>query len=174
MGAGPDQRREAGQVSLVNYTSYDSIRAALGVSSDEIRDEVLSLPIYDDHLSSDLEDINVGVDAMHTTVASLGSPSEDQIRFLRYARLFATYSVAKALTNTLPMFGPKSVEDGKAKVDRFNDPYKATIKAVLGDFERWRSKLLAAYLALGESATSSTPRTYMSVVSPSSDPVTGT
>ena len=72
---------------------------------------------------------------MHTRWLAVWVPSEDQIRFSAMLRLFATYSSGcKALTNTLPMFGPKSVEDGKAKVDRFNDPYKATIKAVLGDF----------------------------------------
>ena len=43
--------------------SYDSIRAALGVSSDEIRDEGPEPSIYDDHLSSDLRTYTLGVDA---------------------------------------------------------------------------------------------------------------
>lgn len=160
-------------MSLVNYTDYDSIRAALGVSSDEIGDDILSLPLYEDYLASDLEDVHIDLDSKHTLTAAIAVPSDEEKRFLRYSRLFATYSVARALTSTLPMFSPKSIEDGKAKMDRYNDPYKATITAVLGEFERWKSSLLTAYLALGASATASVTRSYMSTATPGSDPITG-
>ena len=41
-------------MALLTYTTYDDIRAALGVSSDEIEDATLSLSLYELNLTSDL------------------------------------------------------------------------------------------------------------------------
>lgn len=161
-------------MALINYTDYDSIRAALGVSDEELEDDTLGLQLYEDHLKADLEDISYDLDPLHATLEGTATLTAPQERFMMASRLFATYSTAKSLTVTLPMFGPKAIEDGKARMERFTDPYKATIIAINSEYERWRNRLKAAFETLGETSTSNTPRPYLLVVSPASDPVTGT
>ena len=42
---------------LTDYTSYDEVRAALGVSAEELEDETLQLDFYSISLTAELEDI---------------------------------------------------------------------------------------------------------------------
>jgi hypothetical protein len=161
-------------MSILDYTSYDEVRAALGVSVSELSDDTLSLLMYEDALLADLDDIDDQLATTFATVQVEPTPTDAQTRFLRVTRLFATYSLAKALSATLPMFGPKSVEDGKARMERFADPYKATIASILAEYEKWRGRVQQAYIALGQSGTTATARPYFAVVSPASDPITGT
>ena len=104
-------------MSLLNYTTYDDIRAALGVSDEELEDGVLGLQLYEDSLSFELSDIHPDLDALHTTLESTPVLTSAQERFMAACRGFATYAVARSLTSTLPMFGPKSIEDGKARME---------------------------------------------------------
>jgi len=161
-----------------NYTSPSDIRAALGISEDELDDATVELRLYEDRLVSDLEDISPDLDPTYSlTVVKVEADMTDaELRFLRYARLFATYSVARALTVSLPMFSPKSIEDGKAKMDRFMDPYRDTIKLVNSEFEKWKERLAAAFIALGISsgAEVKAPRRYFGIINPASNPITGT
>lgn len=163
-------------MSLINYTSYDDIRAALGVSDEELEDDTLGLTLYEDHLKAELDDISYGLDPFHATLEAVPETDLDpaQKRFMMAARLFATYATARTLTVTLPVFAPKTIEDGKARMERHADPYKATIQAINSEYERWRNRLKDAFLALGETSAVNTRRTYLSVVSPASDPITGT
>lgn len=160
-------------MSLSNYTTADDIRGALGVSTDDLEDDVVLLQLYEDHLSADLDAISFELDGLHATLEGKALLTSVEERFMRYARLFATYSVARALTVTLPMFGPKSIEDGKARVERFADPYKDTIKSVAAEYDRWRKALQEAYLALGQVGTTSTRRPYVLGVAPAVNPITG-
>lgn len=157
---------------LNQYTTFEDVRAALGVSSTELEDGTLTLQLYEDHLMADLDDISLSLRDTFIAFSAEAAPTSAQSRLLQYTRLFATYSVAKALTNTLPMFGPKTIEDGKARMQRFENPYRETIDAVNREYERWRNRLQQAFVAIGE-ASSRTNRSYMSVVSPGFDPVTG-
>ena len=161
---------------LSNYTTADDVRAALGVSEDELRDEVLLLKLYEDRLASDLEDISVDLSSTYMQILGQGVSSEKEERFLRYTRLFATYSVSRAMTASLPMFGPKTLEDGKSKMERFQDPYKDTIKSVNFEFDKWKDRASAAFsaLSLTSSAITKTPRTYFSIINPANNPITGT
>lgn len=159
---------------LTAYTTFDDIRGVLGVSVEELEDATLQLQIYEDALAADLDEISLDLESMYQTVSGLASPSATQSRFLRDTRSFATHSVARTLLTSLPMFGPRSVEDGKARMERFDNPYRDMVKAVNGDYERWRNRLQQTFTALGQSTTVSAPRTYLSVVAPSSDPIAGT
>lgn len=163
--------------TLTTYTSYDEVRAALGVAPKELEDTTLALPLYVDYLLGELDDVNAGIVDEFTTVAAIAEISRTaaQQRFYLAVRLFATYSTAKQLTGSLSMFGPKDIGDGKALVSRFADsPYRQVIASVQKEYERLRSRLEAAYAALASTSVSVGTRTYLSVVSPSSDPVTGT
>ena len=160
-------------MSLLNYTTYDDIRAALGVTDEELEDGVLGLQIYEDSLRFELDDVHPDLAALHTTLESTSVLTSAQERFMAACRGFATYAVARSLTSTLPMFGPKSIEDGKARMERFADPYKATIEAVNKSYATWKARLEAAY---GTLMSTSKPTVFMSYAvsaTPTYNPITG-
>jgi hypothetical protein len=165
-------------MSLTDFTSYDDIRAALGVSAEEIEDATLSLPLYELNLVSELEEVNLDLISNYMDLQGIDASTltAEQQRFDRYAQLFATYAVAKNLTVSLPLFSPKEVTDGKAGFSRYStDPYKVTIARVIAECDKFRTKLEKAYGDLTSVATVDVPiRTFMFVASPTSDPITGT
>ena len=160
---------------ITDYTSYDEIRAALGVSEDDIEDATLALPLYADILAVELEDISLDLPDTYATLKDNPTPSLLQRRFLQSARLFATYAIAKHLSGSLPLFSPETVTDSKVSVKRFTSPYKDVIANVGEQYGRFRKRLEEAYAAVSSTtATARTPKVYFSVSAPSSDPVTGT
>jgi len=157
---------------LSNYTTPADVRGALGVSDEELEDSEFDLQLHEDTLEAELDEVGDGLHAFYMSLVPEPVLTGTQERFMRYARLFATYAVARALTASMPMFSPKAIEDGKARMERFNDPHRETIKAVNTAYERWRKKLQEAYLALGQEGRVRTPRPYFSAVTPGSDPIT--
>ena len=158
---------------IQHYTTFDDIRAALGVGSKELKDDTLTLDLYSSALMADLEDVSLAVPTTYTQALSSDPQSDAEIRFINAAKVFATYSVAKHLTVSLPVFSPVKIEDGKAAMTRANDPHRETVAAVNREFERWKSRLLAAYQSLVSESSVSVQRDYLSVISPAEDPVTG-
>lgn len=157
---------------IPDYTTYDDIRAALGVSSDELEDATLGLHLYEDALLADLEDVALAVPPTYIVVKALASPDQHQERFLQCARVFAVYSVAKQLTISLSLFSPVKVGDGKAEMGRVSDPHRETVRMVNQEFDKWRNRLIKAFEAMGSAASSNTPRVYFGIISPDFDPVT--
>lgn len=163
-------------MALVDFTSYDDIRAALGVSSDELEDATLSLPLYEFNLTAAFEDVSLTLaDSFAALPVDPGTWAAEQKRFNQAVRMFATYAVAKHLTISLPLFSPKEISDGKAHTTRYAvDPYKATILGVLEQFETTKTRLIAALAALSATtATTAATRTWSLAVAPGRDPVTG-
>lgn len=161
---------------LTDYTTYDDIRSALGVSADEIEDATLALETWDNHLQFKLDDINALLPESYTEIVaiSVASRTSTQAKLYRATRLYATLAVADALTASLPLFGPKDISDGKATVSRFADsPYKAVVLKVQSQFEEAKTRLVNAWAELNASSSVRAPRTYMSTSSPTTDPVTG-
>lgn len=158
---------------LTTYTTYADIRAVLGVSDEDLDDATLSLQLYDDYLTQELEDVSLDLPGIYATKKALSTPTATELRFLTACNLFSTFAVAKQLTAALPLFATKTVTDGKAATGRFDNPYRDTIKNVTEQFERMRNRLVAALAAVGTTSTAVTARVYLSVASPSSDPITG-
>lgn len=159
-------------MAVLDYTTYDDIRAVLGVSTDELEDVTLALETYATALLLDLEDVDTGLPAAYAGLPGTGR-SDAQERFYVTARFFATFAVARQLTSALPLFGPKDITDGKASTSRFSDsPYKETIKRVQAEFDRCRTRLEKSYAGLSSGAYILTIPTFLSVASPSIDPVT--
>jgi hypothetical protein len=160
-------------MSLIEFTSYDDIRAALGVSSDEIEDATLSLPLYEYRLIAELEDISLTLISEFGDLA-VDSLTDVQKRLKQSVIVFSTYSVAVQLTSSLPLFSPKEISDGKAHTTRYAlDPYKATTELVTAEYQTARTRLLSAYGAFKSSTTTTTYRTYISSAPANYDPVTG-
>lgn len=163
-------------MTITVFTSYADIRAALGVGIAEIPDAVISLPLYENSLGVEMDKLSLTLEADFVATTALAVKTAAQTRFLRSVQLFATYAVARQLTGALPLFSPKEIHDGKASMIRYAaNPYAATVAAVKSSFEDAKTAALAAIAAIGSTgATTSTGvRAYLSVVTPSYDPVTG-
>lgn len=158
---------------LTDYTTFADVRAALGVNEDDIQDSVLSLSIYNILLTQDFEDIDVTIESVYATKSALTSPTAAESRFIDACRLFATFSIANQLTITLPLFAAQQITDGKAQVNRFDNPYKDVMAYVLGQYDRARNKLKDAFEAVGETLTVVQPKLYFKNFAPATDPVTG-
>ena len=163
-------------MALIDYTTYDEVRAVLGVSDEELGDGTLGLSVYSINLNTELDSIDSGLAAHYTIVKALSPPrTAAQQKFFEATSLFATYAVAKQLSSSLPLFSPKDISDGKASIGRFSDsPYKATIKSINEYYEKARQGLDTAYGALVSVTSTAVVGNYAAASSPSSDPVTGT
>lgn len=157
---------------ISDFTSPEEIRAALGVDEVDIDDATILLPLYEKLLIIDLEDINIDLPATYASTMALDNPTAAESRLLSTAQVFATFSVAKTLAGSLPMFSLKQESDGKAQAQRFDNPYREAIKAVGNEYERARNKLMQALAALGSSSSTTTPRVYFSTVGLGTDPIT--
>lgn len=166
-------------MALTDFTTYDDIRAALGVSSEEIEDATISLPVYEFSLQGELEDVdstlNLILDFATVVEIAPGLRTAAQSRFFQATYLFATYAVARHLTSSLPLFSPKEVTDGKASVVRYaQDPYERTIERVEKLYEKQRVKLAEAYAAFKTTSVAAPVRRVFFVTSAiATDPVTG-
>lgn len=163
-------------LSLLDYTTYEDIRATLGVNDIELTDDKLDLTLYSSNLGVELDDLSTDLSEKYDEVRVIaeGSRTKKQQRLYDVTRLFATYTVAKQCCVSLPMFGPKTVNDSKTEVSRFsNDPYKETIKTVIKEWEKYRQRTQTALEDLASSVSVAAVRTVMLISSPISDPVTG-
>lgn len=162
-------------MALSDYTTPDNIRAVLGVEDDELKDETLSLEVYEFGLRQELDLIDLDLADDYATIADLDSKTDTQRRFYEACRMFATYAVAKSLLSALPLMAPKEITDGKAATSRFaQDPYKETTKAVTSWYEIHKQRLEDAYDLLNASPVSEIQLPTMMLVGvPTNDPVTG-
>lgn len=165
-------------MALTDFTTYDEVRAALGVSSTELTDSVLAQAQWAFQGLLDLEDINSALPDMYTTISGIaqGSRTTAQQRYFDLTRIFMTYAIAKSLLGALPLFSVQKLTDGKAEFDRFADAYKDVADAILGMFNSLRYRLGAAYQALVPGATVDTAytSTFTIAVGLGTDPVTAT
>ena len=166
--------------ALTMYTSYNEVRAALGVSDDEVPDATLALAMYGNHLGTELDDMETElglaepVEDTFATISAVaeGSRTKVQKRVLATTSLFATYAVARHLGTSLAMRAPKSIGDGKALLTRFTDsPYKSTLVQVGAQYEKARTALVSALAALNSTTSAAITTVFMGVASPATDPV---
>lgn len=155
------------------YTSTDAVRAVFGVSARELKDEVLGLQFYYDILLSELRRVSPNVTSSFVTVSNTDPRTAAQEDFLIAVRTFATYAVAKAVGPAIRKLAPKAIEDGKARLERFDDPYKEALKSVEAEYGRWRENLQAAMNLINVSTETATPRTFFASAPAGSNPITG-
>lgn len=162
-------------MALTDFTTYNDIRAALGVTDEEIGDDVLSLSLYEQNLIAELEDISLDIISDYKDAKSDSARDEDTERFYQTTRLYSTYRVALHLTSSLPLFSPKDIADGKATMSRYADsPYKMVIEQVKQLADRYRKRLTNVYESYSAGTTpTTTARVYFGVSVPSTDQVTG-
>lgn len=163
--------------TLTDFTSYDEIRAVLGVSNEEIEDVTLALPMYHDQLNFRLDDIYGTLAATFLTIGEITAPSRtaEQARFYNITRLFCSYGVAADLIVALPMFSVQRVTDGKAEMERF-DPMADMKAGVLSMLNPLLTRLQAALTVVDPTYSAPVAVTGISIVGVAlaRDPVTST
>lgn len=161
---------------LADYTTCDAVRAALGVEVKELADATLQLPMYVAGLTADLRDIAAALPAEYATVKAItyASRTADENAFYDAVEQFAPVAVANALLPALPLLAPKTITDGKAGMGRVADPFKDTLKQVPIQFSKFLARLTNAYNAYKSSTEEVVIRPFLSISSPSADPVAGT
>lgn len=170
-------------MAIIDYTTYDTIRALLGVSGREVKDATLALPLYETQFLLELNDIDSGggqVKVQYDAIAAIlaqqppGTLSTDQQRFYDIVRLLAAYSVAQQFLGPDDNAIPLRITDGKAELERRPDNTRLR-EAVMGGFGKLLKRLKAALLVLVPSANvpTSAGRTFIASVGIATDPVTG-
>ena len=160
--------------AIIDFTSYDEIRAVLGVSDEELEDVTLALPIYLQTLEFDLADVHPDAQSLYeTTKAATPSLTSAQQRLLNVTQVFSAYATAKTLLTSIALFAPKRITDGRAETDRVADPFEALREDVNVGFQTAKTRLLAALAGLGEVVNPATSRVYSTTAGLVSNPVTG-
>ena len=164
-------------MALTDFTSYNEVRSALGVNIDELQDSELSLELYELGLKVELKTLGASLISSYTTAKATppGSRTEQEEDLFTAVRLFATYSVARQLTTSLPLFSPKEMGDNKALMVRYStDPYKEVIKGIKSKYEEYKEYLQTVFAAYNSTTRAATRRTYLGIAqSTTVDPVTG-
>lgn len=168
-------------MSISTYTTADTIRALLGVSSLEIEDVQINLPNYELTFLLEIEDIDKGAAGLlpqYTTFVAIMPPSSRTAQQQRYIDLFgllAAYSAARQILTTDSTAMPVLLADGRAQFERVQARDRL-VAAISASYNLVRSRLAAAYLVLVPSADIASPesRVYTGAVGLGSDPVLGT
>ena len=161
-------------MALTDYTSYAEVRAVLGVSATELPDSVLAQPQWDSLLTLDLEDVSTNLPAKYAYMVEMyaevfAEPADgllkNERRFYELTRLYASYSTARTLLTSLPLFAVKDLTDGRASFSRGIGDFAEVRDAVLGMCTTLKSKLSIAYLKIDSTATLYTSNTQSFTVS---------
>lgn len=156
---------------ITAYTTYDDVRAVLGVSSKDLADATLALHWYSDALDEALDEVSPNLAQAFADASAATTPSAEQVRLIRSVRTFAATVVAKTATTAVRMFAPQHITDGKAAMSRFTDPIKELVKDIDAKYLDAREKVVAALAGTTPAVT--VARQWFSAVSPADDPVTG-
>lgn len=159
--------------SIQDYTTYDQIRALLGVSAKELKETVLSQPLYLTGLLEDLYSVNPQTEDLFDTLPEQENRTPAQRRFARLVERFSALSVARQLIPSMPMFAPRAIGDGKATMTRFNDAYKETIDRIEAAYELDRDRLGAAIDDMINVVRPARERVWLVSAGLDIDPVTG-
>lgn len=159
---------------LTPYTTPADVRAACGLSEDDVDDATLGAQLYELVLRRELRAVSTTLLGDFATWGSEAAPNDQQL-----ARdctvLFATYAVARELCAALPLMANKDISDGKASAGRFTGaPYQAVMDRVEAAYQKAREDLAEAVSALqGTQRSTWTVRTVLLGSTPGYDPVTG-
>lgn len=158
------------------FTSYEDIRAALGVSPFELSDDTLALDTWSNWLAEDLEDASPLLlptwEALDPDSSNL---SPDELRFKKLMGLFATYAVAHRLTSSAEVFSFLKLADGRATAERVPEAFERLRENIEAMLNRVRKLLLDALAAIDPNAPTPTSFTaaLVGATGIAADPVTG-
>lgn len=134
-------------MALIDFTSYQEVRAALGVNTSELKDAIIALPLYAYQLASELEDVHPDIPAAYAAIGQIPELNRTRVqsRFYELVRMFSTYAAAKHFTLTLPLFSVKRIKDSDAESERNVDYYMTLREDIEGMLVSLRFRLGVAF-----------------------------
>jgi hypothetical protein len=161
---------------LADYTTFDEIRAALGVSDEEITDETLGLEIHEIRFEEDLRSLSTLALSTWLALPGIDSRSTAEVRFGKLLKLYATYSVAYALTDSAELFGFLKVADGRASTERTAQAFANLRGSLAGRVRSFGDLMLEALSVIVPDVPAPTGEfpLWVSAVGGATDPVTDT
>lgn len=159
---------------LTTYTSYAEIRAVLGISSKDLDDATLALPIYERNLSLEFSEVDTALKASYVAIAAVAESARStaQQTFFEVVQVYSAYSISRQLLTSLPYFALQRITDGRAEGEREGDAFKDTKDSINATFSILAVRLRTYYTALGNSLTARQTAVYASAVGIAFDPVT--
>jgi hypothetical protein len=161
-------------MATTDLTTSSAVRAVLGVSEQELPDDVLQEPIYTTLLTEDLRAIHPQIIADFATVAVIEVKTDDQERFFDLVQMYSAYHIAKRCLGAVGMFAPGIIKDARSELQRTGDPYKQLRADILATLPTLKVRMRGAYARINPAAVAPTPaeRLRVLVATPVS-PITG-
>lgn len=158
-------------MSLQDLTSFDEVRAVLGVSDNDIEDQTLALPVYWLQLQMDLEGCYPALETIYTGIEAQPVKTPEEQKLANVVQVLSTYLVAKSLLGSSTLFAPKVITDGRASLQRQEpqDDLKDDINATLVGL---KARLMAALEALGFPIAPKNQRVYFASAPLAVNPIT--
>ena len=158
--------------ALTDFTSYDEVRAVIGVSDEELEDNTLALPLYIIKLQMDLEDLSVDLEALYLAAKTSASPSAVEQKLVDVVSVFSAYAVAQHLLTSLPLFAPQRITDGRAETGRVADPFEGVREGVTSTLQLLKQRISKLLELLGQQVAVTTARVYTRTAGLAVDPIT--
>jgi len=145
--------------------STDNVRAACGLSADELTDEELGLTMYSSSLELALDALDVpGYNPIKDEFLDLDE--DDDAVLYNQVSLYSIYQVAVEACLSLSIKAPKSLSDSKVSYSRWSD--QSTFTSVIAAL---KAKL--GQLKFDLEGTTAEALPLLTAVKPDYDPVTG-
>ena len=141
---------------LSSFTSSMEVRALLGVTSKELKDEQLELPIYRQLLSLDLADLNPSLESDVEAILTSTSKTADETKVVSLLNVFSGFAVALHVFPTLEQLAPQKITDGKAEIQRQTQDLSILKQGLEAGKQRVQSKLLDAYKLINVTVSATT------------------
>ena len=156
------------------YTTYDEVRAVLGVSDEELENATLSLPLYVQQLELELESVYVSLPSMYTGIQALDPAlrTPQQQKLFDIVQVYSAYATGKILLVSAPRFAPKRISDGRAEVERVADPFATLRDDLEQTLTALRARLVRALEALDVVFSPVAGRVYFGAAGLSINPIT--
>jgi hypothetical protein len=165
-------------MSLLDYTSYETVRGVLGVAPQEVEDEVLALPLYAQEVEMALEDLNASLPGLYEVIRGKSESTRTALekRLFNLVQVYAAYWVAKVLLGgSIELFSFKRLTDGKAQQERVDDPFDTLRETINASLSVWKGRIGTTLNALDPQLTvaAAPTRTFIGAAPIAVDPVTG-
>lgn len=160
-------------MAFSDYTSTTSVRAALGVSPREAKDDLITDNLRLIHLLEELDAFGPSFRADYEIARDAEPRNTAQNRLVLLTEAYSAYTVALDLIPILPVAVPLRQTDGKTEVERVDNPYEKLRPQLEKSRDLFRDRLRAAYAAItGETAPVKVTRVRFAAVGAGPDTVT--
>lgn len=132
---------------LIDYTTYDQIRAVLSVTDEELEDVTLALPVFETNLTEQFAAAGAGLQTKYLELLASGvdNLTTNERRYCDIAQVFSTYGIAVQLLDSLPLLAVKSEQDARAQYERFEKPFERVDANVRSAFAVAKANLITVY-----------------------------